>query len=74
MAKPIPKRKRKTPASIGFLTNLYGPVITSVGGGLKGIGVPFTFRKWNADHTVTPTPMAINGAAMSQLILLDNGH
>lgn len=42
---PNPNKVINTPESIGFLTYAYGPVITNLGGGLKGTGVPLTLRK-----------------------------
>jgi hypothetical protein len=42
---PIPNNRRNIPVSIGFLVYAYGPVVTNLGGGLKGTGVPLDFRK-----------------------------
>ena len=41
---------------------------------MKGTGVPFTLRKWSADHAVMAMPIAISSTAANQLRLLDNGH
>ena len=53
---PIPSKKRNTPVNIGFLTYRYGPVFTTMGGGLIGTGVPLTLTKWKADQAVTKIP------------------
>ena len=37
---PSPSRNRNKPSSIGFLTYAYKPLVISLGGGLKGTGVP----------------------------------
>jgi len=41
----IPSKNRKTPVSIGFLVSLYGPVLTTFSGRLKGTGIPCALRK-----------------------------
>ena len=74
IANPIPKRRRITPVSIGFLANRYGPVVTISGGGLNGTGVPFAFRKWSTDHAVTPAPTAMSSIAMNKVGPLANGQ
>jgi hypothetical protein len=50
-----------TPVIMGFLTKANGPFVTSLGGGLKGTGVPFTFRNWKADHPIKNDPNKITG-------------
>jgi len=57
---PIPKSNRKTPDSIGFRANRYGPDVTSSGGGLNGTGVPRTLRKWKADQPASAAPAEIS--------------
>ncbi len=49
---PKPKRRAKTPVNIGFRTKAYGPVVTNLGGGLRGTGVPFALRKIRTDHPI----------------------
>lgn len=49
------------PVSMGFLTWAYGPVVTNLGGGLKGTGVPFTLMNWKTDHTIKKRLIAITG-------------
>ena len=42
---PIPNNIMNIPVSIGFLVYAYGPVVTNLGGGLTGTGVPPDLRK-----------------------------
>jgi hypothetical protein len=50
-----------SPIVIGLREYANGPVVTSLGGGLKGTGVPFTLAKTNIDHSISKAPMNING-------------
>jgi len=53
---PIPNNRMNIPVNIGFLLCAYGPVVTNLGGGLIGTGVPLTFKKWIIDQPVTNVP------------------
>ena len=61
---PIPNKRMNIPVNIGFLVYAYGPVVTNLGGGLTGTGVPLTFRKWIIDQPVTNVPTTRIGIAM----------
>ena len=42
--------------SIGLRTNLYGPAVTSFGGGQNGTGVPRTRMKYEIEKSVRDNP------------------
>jgi hypothetical protein len=65
---PIPHNIMNIPVNIGFLVYAYGPVVTNLGGGLTGTGVPLTFRKWIIDQPVTNEPTKRTGVAMQKLV------
>ena len=62
--RPMPNNKMNIPVNIGFLVYAYGPVVTNLGGGLTGTGVPLAFRKWIIDQPVTNRPITSIGVEM----------
>lgn len=55
-AMPRPKSCMNKPDSMGFRTNLYGPVVTSFGEGKNGAGVPFTLMKYETERNIKNIP------------------
>ncbi len=58
---PSPNITVNKPLSMGFLLWAYGPLVTSLGGGLKGTGVPFTLINCRADHSIRNSPATKTG-------------
>jgi hypothetical protein len=58
---PKPNSRMNTPVIIGFLAKANGPLVTSLGGGLKGTGVPLTLMNSKADHPIKNNPHKITG-------------